>query len=242
MRIALISDLHANVPALEAVLRDARDQGADRIVCLGDVATLGPRPRELLDMLRDLGCACIMGNHDEFLIDPPLIQKYTEAKIVVDSVDWCRDRMAAADLAFLSGFVRTLEIPLEGEASLFLFHGTVRSNMENLLATTPAGEVDEMLSGRRATVLSGGHTHLQMMRQHRGMLIVNPGSVGLPFREYMAGGAPTLLPDAEYAIVESSRAGTGVILRRVPVDKRDLLAACSGSDLPLTPMLRAAYA
>ena len=114
--------------------------------------------------------------------------------------------------------------------------------LELRIATTPADQVDEMLSGRRATVLSGGHTHVQMMRQHRGMLIVNPGSVGLPIREYVGGGAPTLLPDAEYAIVESTGAGTGVILRRVTVDKRDMLAACSGSGLPLAPMLRAAYA
>jgi predicted phosphodiesterase len=105
--------------------------------------------------------------------------------------------------------------------------------MEDLLATTPPDVVDEMLSGNRGTVMAGGHTHLQMTRQHRGTLIVNPGSVGLPFKEYVAGKAPTLLPHAEYAMVEGNGNGVGVQLRRVPVDKRAMAAAIAATDNPL---------
>ena len=242
MRVALISDLHANEPALDAVLRDARDAGVDQVVCLGDVATLGPRPVEILGRLRDLGCPCILGNHDEFLLDPTLLRRYTEAAVVVESVEWCTSRLSSSDLDFVRGFQRSLQLPLEGGATLFAFHGSARSNMENLLATTPAEKVDEMLDGRSATVLAGGHTHLQMLRQHRGMWIANPGSVGLPFREYAFGGAPALLADAEYAIVEATRAGVGVTLRRVPVDKAAWRGSVASSDLPLAPTLRAHYA
>ena len=64
MRIALISDLHGNAVALEAVLAHADRMGVDETICLGDVATLGPRPREVVGMLRDRGCRCILGNHD----------------------------------------------------------------------------------------------------------------------------------------------------------------------------------
>ena len=74
------------------------------------------------------------------------------------------------------------------------------------------------------------------------MLLVNPGSVGLPFKEYVAGRAPTLLPDAEYATVEASPAGVNVTLRRVPLDRRALRAAISPSDNPLRDMLLRAYA
>lgn len=241
MRIALISDLHANEHAVETVLRDARAAGVDEIVCLGDVATLGPRPGAVLARLRDLDCVCILGNHDEFLLEPELIRRYTEAHVVVESVDWCRSLLGAAELDFVRGFRRTWELPLDGGATLFVFHGTARSNMEDLLSTTPAEKVDEMLDGRCATVLAGGHTHLQLLRQHRGMWIVNPGSVGLPFREYASGGPPRLLGDAEYAIVESTPAGTSVTLRRVPLDRTALLAALDGVDLPLAPYLRAQY-
>jgi putative phosphoesterase len=239
MRVALISDLHGNEVALEAVLADAR--GVDRLICLGDVATLGPRPQAILSRLADSGCDCILGNHDEFLLDAELIRRYTEAPIVVDSVDWCRAQLSQAELDFLRGFKKTLEVPLEN-GTLFLFHGSPRSHMEDLLAETPPERVDELLAGHRATVMAGGHTHIQMLRQHRGILLVNPGSLGMPFREYVAGRAPTVLPWAEYAVVESSAGGVSVSLRRVALDGKKLRGALHGSSLPLAPALLAHYA
>jgi predicted phosphodiesterase len=240
MRFALISDLHGNVPAVEAVLADARHQGVDAVICLGDVATLGPHPREILDLLRD--CVCLLGNHDEFLLDAQLIHTYTEAPIIVDAVEWCRSELRSSDLAFLAGFQRTFEVGLAGAGTLSLFHGTVRSNMENLLAFTPPDELDAMLAGRRAEVLAGGHTHVPMLRQHRGMWVVNSGSVGMPFREYAFGGPPDLVPGADYAIVEGGPSGIAVNLRHVDVDARRLRTAISGSSMPLAPRLRGIYA
>jgi putative phosphoesterase len=241
MRVALISDLHGNAVALDAVLADIRAVGTDRIVCLGDTATLGPRPREVLDRLRQLGCACILGNHDAFMLDEQLIHSYSEAPIVVDSVDWCRAQLRDEDFEFLRGFRATDELDLGG-ASLLLYHGTPRSHMEDLLADTPAERVDEMLGGRRATVLAGGHTHLAMTRQHRGMLVVNPGSVGMPFREHAAGGVPVILPHAEWALVDASGGGVEVRLRRVPVDAAALRADVAGCDAPIAKALAQIYA
>lgn len=233
MRIALISDLHANEVALRAVLADIARVGCDEIVCLGDVATLGPRPTEVIRILQDIGCRSILGNHDAFMLDAELIHTYTEVPVVVDAVEWCRQRLSEADLAYLRTFRPSMEIDLDGKATLVLFHGTLRSHMEDLLATTPPDEVDAMLQGRRGTVMAGGHTHLQMLRQHRGTLLVNPGSVGLPFKEHVAGRAPTLLDHAEYATIEAANGGVGVQLRRVPVDKRAMAAAIAATDNPL---------
>jgi predicted phosphodiesterase len=235
MRIALISDLHGNALALDAVLAEAR--GAfDRLVCLGDVATLGPRPAQVLARLREIGCPCILGNHDEFMLDARLIHSYSEFPTVVASVDATRDALSADDLAFIRGFPRTLAI---GE--MFLFHGTPRSNTENLLAVTPPDQVDEMLDGNRALVFAGGHAHLQMLRQHRGMLIVNPGSLGMPFREFTSGGPPVILPHAEYAIVDLHKSGVSVDLRRIALDRTELASQLDGWDNPLAPSLRALY-
>lgn len=241
VRIALISDLHGNEAALRAVLNDAAALGVDRIVCLGDVATLGPRPREVLGLLRDLGCTCILGNHDDFLLTPGLVQSYTQAPIVIDSVEWCNAEIAATDREFLASFKGTDQVELAPGASLFLFHGTPRSHMEDMLAETPPDTVDEMLAGKSGTVMAGGHTHIQMLRQHRGVLLVNPGSVGMPFREYVSGHAPTVLPHAEYALVEAERNNVSVTLRRVEVERRALCAPLKGSKLPLARMLLEQY-
>jgi putative phosphoesterase len=242
MKIALISDLHGNEVALAAVLESIRRGGADQIVCLGDVATLGPRPGAVLDLLRALHCVCIMGNHDEFLLEPALVRGYSEAPIIEQAVDWCRARLSADDLAFVRTFQRGAEIALGGEAKLLLFHGSPNSHMQDLLATTPPEELDRLLGGHAATVMAGGHTHVQMLRQHRGMLLVNPGSVGMPFKQYVGGRAPQLLSHAEYATVECHQGEVAVTLRRVPLDRAALRASVASSDNPLAPSLRAEWA
>jgi predicted phosphodiesterase len=243
MRIALISDLHASEVALEATLRDIRRVGVDQIICLGDVATLGPRPKEIIARLRQLGCPCILGNHDEFLFNPAILSTYTEVPIIVQAVDWCREQLSQDELDFLRGFHASLEIDLDGRAGnkLFLYHGTPRSHMEELVATTPPEQVDRMLAGHEATVMAGGHTHFQMLRQHHGILLVNPGSVGLPFKDFIPGSAPTVMPHAEYAVVESHADGVAVHLHRVALDKQALYAAAVDCSNPFREMLKHHY-
>jgi len=244
MRVALISDLHGNLLALDAVLGECRRLGVDRTVCLGDVATLGPHPREVLARLRDVGCPCILGNHDEFLLDASLVEAYTEAKVVVAAIDWCRNRLADEDVAFLRTFRRDLALDLGEGVRLYLFHGSPASHTTDLLATTPPDTVDQLLAGHPAEVYACGHTHIQMLRQHRGAWIVNPGSVGMPFREYVGSGGgrpPTILPHTEFAVVERDGHGARVTLHRLPLDRAALAAAAEGCDNPLSPSLAAGY-
>lgn len=223
MRVALISDIHGNDLALQTVLTDIRNQKVDRIACLGDVATLGPQPAKVIATLRALGCPCIVGNHDEFLITPETIDAYTQVPVITQAVAWCRAQLADEDLAFLRTFVRRLEIKLDDQRTLLLFHGSPHSNTCDLLTTTDDDTLDHMLGGERADVMAGGHTHIQMLRQHRGVLLVNPGSVGMPFRQYVAGKRPEIMPYAEYAIVEAQPGGPiSVDLRRVPLNKHAL--------------------
>ena len=233
MRIALISDIHGNKVALDAVVADIAAHKIDQIVCLGDVATMGPNPRGVLAELRRLGCTCILGNHDEFMLDDQLIHTYTEAAIVVEAVDWCRAQLEAADFEFIETFVEGLTLDLGDGQVLQLFHGTPNSNMIDVLATTAPADLDDMLDGNRATVMAGGHTHIQMMRQHKGILLVNPGSVGLPFVEYVQGKAPELMGHAEYAIIEGTGGTVNVNLRRVTVDGEAARAAVAASDNPM---------
>src|SRR5579871_6307651 len=136
MRLALISDLHANELALDAVLADARSAGFDQLVCLGDVATLGPRPNAVLERLRALGCPCIMANHDDFMLDAALVRTYSEIPVIVASVDATLESLSSGDLQFIAEFQRTLMLE-----DVLLYHGTPRSNVEDLLAMTAAERV-----------------------------------------------------------------------------------------------------
>src|SRR6187551_347140 len=121
MRIALISDLHGSELALNAVLADIARAGVDQIVCLGDVATLGPRPREVVGRLAELGCICILGNHDEFMLDERSLRSYSEVPIIVEAVAWCRAELGAAELKFIASFERRFELNLNDSGNLLLF-------------------------------------------------------------------------------------------------------------------------
>lgn len=241
-RIALISDLHGNEIALHAVLDDIRRRGADQIVCLGDVATLGPRPVAVLERLQKLGCICVLGNHDEFMLEPGLVREYSKIPVLLDAVAWCRAQLPNDAVEFIGTFRSSLELELDDNSRLLLFHGSPQSNVVDLLATTPADELDHMLAGQSAAVMAGGHTHIQMLRQHRGILVINPGSVGIPFKEYVGGGPPLVLPHAEYATVESAGGAVSVQLRRVPLDKAALRAAAESVDNPICASLAQMYA
>jgi predicted phosphodiesterase len=241
LRVALISDLHGNEIALDAVLADIGRRGVEQTVCLGDVATLGPRPVAVLERLQRLGCVCILGNHDEFMLEPSLVDAYSKIPVLRDAVAWCRARLPSDAVQYIRGFRRSFELPLDQHNRLFLFHGTPESNVEDLLATTPPEPLDEMLAGHRAAVMAGGHTHIQMLRQHRGIWVVNPGSVGMPFKEYVGGGPPIVLPYAEYATIESVGGVLGVQLHRVPLDKSLLRQAALSVDNPLCASLAQMY-
>lgn len=242
MRTALISDLHGNEIALNAVLDHAHKYGVDRFVCLGDVATLGPRPVAVLERLQELGCACILGNHDEFMLRPELVYEYTKYSFLIDAVHWCREQLSPPHLDFIRGFARTLELDLGGSQMLFAFHGTPHSNTQDLLCTTSSGELNDMLKGSTPDVMACGHTHIQMLRQHDGRWIVNPGSVGLPFKEYMGGGPPMVLAHAEYAVIQSKKGMASVVLHRIELDKTVLREAARAVPFPMSGQLVQAYA
>ena len=96
MRIALISDIHANIVALEAAIADIKERGVDRIICLGDIIDMGPRPVEVIDCLRDLDVACIQGNHDPLDEEPPIsplkeVEEWTIAQLNTEQRSWLSD-------------------------------------------------------------------------------------------------------------------------------------------------------
>jgi len=242
IRLALVSDLHGNALALEQVLSRIASHGVDQIICLGDVATLGPEPERTLELVHESGAVCILGNHDEFLLRPEVVADYTTIPVLIDAIDWCRARLSTASIDFVRSFRERYEAQLNDRETLLAFHGTPASNTIDLLATTAPDTVEEWISGYQGSVLVGGHTHLQMLRQHRGRLLVNPGSVGMPFKEYVAGAAPQVLPHAEYALVDADATSVTVTLQRVALSKVSLRESVLRVDYPLAAFLANSYA
>jgi predicted phosphodiesterase len=242
MRMALISDVHGNATALQAVLDDIAGARVDEVVCLGDVATLGPEPSRTLELIDTHCSVLIAGNHEQFLLDPPSVHAYTSVAVVLEAIAWCVDALGDDDRRVLQRAVPMARRPL-GRSELLAYHGTPRSNVENLLATTPAEEVDEMLDGHRAPVMAGGHTHIPLLRRHHRELLVNPGSVGMPFERFVGASPPTVLPFAEYAIIDgpddaAAPHGTDVRVefRRVHVDLNELVRTLRASANPFSAL------
>lgn len=242
MRIAFISDIHGHAVALNAVLDDIQSQQIDQIICLGDVATIGCQPRQALDRLQALNCPTIMGNHDAALLHPEKAASYYIADTLMPTFHWCHDQLAATDFAYFRSFVPTLKIPLDDETAVTCYHGSPQANTDLIIATTPMEEIEQYFQGHQAQIMVGGHSHIQMVRQHNGQWIVNPGSIGNAFRTpFVPGTLPRLLPWAEYAILDWQPASMSVDSRRVLFDIPAYRQAIIESDIPNSAWWLAQY-
>lgn len=233
MRIAFLADIHGNFVALETVLQEVEKEPVDQLICLGDVAALGPQPREVMDRLRQLNCPVVLGNTDAWLLAPPG-SKTSESEILSEITNWCVEQLTSEDRSFLRTFSPTLEIPVGEGRSILCYHGSPRSFDDVIAATTPDAVVEQMLAGLNASVLVGGHTHIQMIRRYKDAHLINVGSIGLPG---VNAGSPEL-PDnryvhwAEYGILKIGPANLSIELRRTSLDMDAVLHAAMRSGMP----------
>jgi predicted phosphodiesterase len=235
MRIALIADIHGNLPALEAVLAEIAAQPVDQIVCLGDVLSFGPQPHEVLARLRALGCHVVMGNADADALDPPALDGMEGDRRRLGDMDvWTHSLLTEDEQAYMRSFQPTVTVDLDGERTLLCYHGSPRSFRDRILPETPHETLDEWFAGRDSALYAGGHTHLQMLVRHRRALVLNPGSVGLPYDTH----PPTSDRGArnpawaEYAVLTLEGGRMHVDLRRTPFDTDALLRAARTNGMP----------
>jgi len=235
-RIALISDIHGNTPALRAILSDIKNSSVNSVVFLGDLATLGPAPTETIKMIQDLGCPCIMGNHEEALFEPQRTGDFNiKEPLLQEAIYWCLSKLSTEDMAFLKSFHKTLHIPLSLKESMLCYHGSPKSTIEAILPDTLDNKLDQLFTfDKSIKVAVGGHTHFQMLQKYKETLIINPGSVGMAFRNpSLSMQSPTLLPVAEYAILEVNKGNISVELKSIRYNLIELKALIQNSDMPL---------
>lgn len=173
MRWGLISDIHANAPALQAVLDDLERQGIERVLCAGDVVGYYPFPNETIDMLERAQVVSIQGNHDRAVlkVDPSMMNP-----LAADAVLWTASILSDNSRKFLSSLPTSTTVWSDRHA-MRIYHGSPRDPLEYVYEDRA---FEDLLRMAQCTVLILGHTHIPFARCYPSGLIVNPGSVGQP--------------------------------------------------------------
>jgi putative phosphoesterase len=209
MRIAVISDIHGNFAALEAVLADIGRRGVDATIGLGDFLSGPFDPKAVVDAIAASGIPCVRGNHDRYLVDPP------QNDWAVDV--WVRDTITAPQADWL----RALPATQIFDGAVFMCHATPQDDTSFWMdrptddlgvISMPRENVEARAVGVDYPVLVCGHTHVQRtLRLEDGRLLVNPGAVGLPFLQGST--------DARYGIIERRGSEWSVEFFAIPYDR-----------------------
>jgi predicted phosphodiesterase len=232
MRVALIADMHGNALGLEAVLAELAREPVDEIVALGDVAQGGPQPAEVVDRLRALGCRCVFGNSDEFLLTLDVDTtgedvEGEERERLLRRGEWSQAQLGEEGLAFLRRFEPVVELDVDGQR-VVCCHATPESNTEVVLPDATHDRVAALVGAADAVV--AGHVHLQWLRRVGGAFWACAGSAGLAYQHSEPLDEQPFEPWAEYAIVGGSP--LRIEFRRVPFASSEVVRAIRDSGIP----------
>ena len=188
MKIAVISDIHGNMEALDAVMDDIKKNECEKLFVLGDYAMAGPEPREAVKYFmqkeKDENVFMIQGNTDAMItnFNFDLYDSLKEkAPVMAEALKDDEKTLGIHQKQFLSNLPIQKEVTLEG-VSFLLVHGSPRKNNEDILPTTPIDDVEKMLENVDSQVILCGHTHIPCGFQTKSKkTVVNAGSVGRPF-------------------------------------------------------------
>lgn len=202
MKIAIVSDIHGNLEALNAVLQNADLEKCEMIFCLGDIAMAGPQPIETIEKIKNLIdknlLISIQGNTDEMIcaFDKNQVADLKKSNPVMGNALEDDKKLIPDEFkTFLCSLPQTKELLIDG-VEICLAHGSPRKNNENIFPDLPLEKVEEMIATTKADVIFVGHTHIPCGYQtNTNQTVVNTGSVGRPFTER---------PDACYAILETT--------------------------------------
>jgi predicted phosphodiesterase len=243
MRLAVISDIHGNLAALEIALADLQAAGgADKLWVLGDHAWGGPRPVECIQRLQALttewgegNIGFIRGNTDRYLVmaspsaAKPADNEEAYARMLASfriwsaNVEWTFIQLSFAEYEWLTKLRGELDLDVPGYGGVIGYHGTPGNDEGFLKPDTPLDEADDALLDREGRLGIGGHIHEQMDRQLTRWRVVNVGSVGMSFDKP---------GHVEYGIFTFESGDVRIDLRAIPYDVEPVIADLQACGYP----------
>ena len=226
--ITVFGDIHANLPALEAVMADMDARGYEDRYCLGDLVGYGTFPNEVIEIIRETGYPTLMGNYDQGVgnnsDDCGCAYTNPVSRALGDlSIAWSNAHTTDENKAFLRAL--PFSIPLQvGDLSILLVHGSPRKINEYLFEDRPVRSLERLFEGSSIDVIVCGHTHIPYLRVlPGGKQVINAGSVGKP-----KDGDPR----ACYVVIRVEGKDLNVDFRRVPYDVERAAGAILASAMP----------
>ncbi len=227
-QVTIFGDIHANLPALEAVLQDIDGRGLTNLYCLGDLVGYGTFPNEVVEIIRARQIPTLMGNYDQGVgndsDDCGCAYKTPEARALGDrSIAWTNAHTSAENKAFLRAL--PMQIPLRlGGLRVVLVHGSPRKVNEYLYADRPDSSFERLLDLVDADVMVCGHTHLPYHKVlPSGRHVINAGSVGKP-KDHD--------PRAGYVVLRTADDRLAVEFVRVNYDIERAARAIEATEMP----------
>jgi putative phosphoesterase len=226
MRMAIFSDVHGNLPALDAVLADIRGQEAGSIYCLGDLVGYAPFPNEVMERIRAAAIPTVMGNYDDgvgFGRDECgcAYREAEERKLGDQSFAWTKGQTTPENATYLRQLPASIRADIDGTRVL-LVHGSPRRINEYLFEDRPVSSFQRLAASSNADVIVFGHTHKPYAKLVDHVWFVNVGSVGKPKDGNW---------HACYALLDVTAAPPASFVR-VPYDIKAVTDAIRLSDLP----------
>jgi predicted phosphodiesterase len=209
--IALLSDIHGNLPAFEAVAADVRAHAPDAIFVLGDMVNGCPWSAEVLDLLVDWGWPMLLGNHDDAVLQlgaPRMEPRYRDRHRYA-ALWWTRAHLRPDHMERLALLPLEAQPSFDGVAALRLFHGIPGSFFVGFRPDSPADWMGRRLAPVREATVAAGHTHVPMIRRVDRWSVTNTGAIGVPYDGD---------PRAGYALLRGDALGWHTEIRRVAYD------------------------
>ncbi|SHJ71834.1 phosphoesterase, MJ0936 family [Anaerobranca californiensis DSM 14826] len=183
MKIAVISDIHSNIEALNSVLNKIQEENCQQIICLGDLVGYGPHPNEVIERIKGLNIPTILGNYDEAVgfylpscgckIDNEWQKKQSE-----NSLKWTQNHTSEINKKWLRGLPEELFVEYNGK-KIYATHGSPNA-INEYIYESEVEKIKEVLENIDVDIILLGHTHFPYIKKYKDKLILNPGSVGKP--------------------------------------------------------------